>query len=309
MPVQSTRLRSTDSLTTPMPSKENSVGQTFVEIPAGSFQMGLSADRVVGSQCDAERPQHEVAITTPFLLCQHEVTVGQFRMFVDATGYQTEAERTGSGCNGLNLANGSVEQRADWTWRSPGFPQTDQHPVVGLSWDDANAFCKWLSTRESSVYRLPTEAEWEYACRAGTQTLFNTGDTSDSLIGYANFAEQALLREFGGASGASDHDDSYAFTAPVGSFLPNSFGLYDMHGNVGEWCSDWFDPHYYSASAQADPAGPNRSEYWRAVRGGSWYNTASSLRSSGRHDGVPTAASTTNGFRVVKEVTSPDKSL
>jgi len=279
----------------------NSAGQEFVKIPAGTFRMGIDGGREIGPQCYSERPAHSVTISQSFWLGRHEVTVGQFRQFVDATGYRTEAEQSGSGCNGLNLKTGAVEQRPEWTWRDTGFNQTDRHPVVCVSWADANAFCDWLSERESVRHRLPTEAEWEYACRAGSQTLLSTGDSLHSLEGHANCGDRSLLRVFSRARGVPPWDDGFSFTAPVGSFRPNAFGLFDMHGNVGEWCSDWFDPQYYDVSSRVDPTGPVTSSYWRAVRGGSWYNTPSSCRSSGRHDGVPTAASTTNGFRVVME--------
>jgi sulfatase modifying factor 1 len=279
----------------------NSIGVQFVEIPAGTFQMGIADGHEIGPQCYSERPRHLVTISRAFRLSRHEVTVGQFRRFVAETGYQTEAEQSGRGCNGLNLSNGAVERRPDWIWRSAGFDQTDQHPVVCVSWADAVAFCEWLSQHESARYRLPTEAEWEYACRAGTQTLLSTGDELQSLKGHANSGEQSLRNVFALAQGVPDWDDGYSFTAPVGLFHPNAFGLFDMHGNVGEWCSDWFDPQYYYMSDDVDPTGPPSSRYWRSVRGGSWYNTPSSCRSCGRHDGVPTAASTTNGFRIVME--------
>lgn len=280
----------------------NPPGMAMVFIPAGQFRMGSAEPERLGSYSRCEGPQHLVRITRSLRISQFEVTVGQFQKFVQAAGYVTDAELSKAGCNGLDLATGQVIRRPECIWKSPGFAQTAQHPVVCVSWNDASEFCRWLSVTTGEIYRLPTEAEWEYCCRAGTDTFLATGDALDSLKSAGNCGDQSLRAQCPSLDASAEWDDGFAFTAPAGSFRPNKFGLYDMHGNVGEWCHDWFDDDYYANSPMNDPRGPSTTQQWRVVRGGSWYNNPVSCRSSGRHDGVPTEASTTNGFRVVMEI-------
>jgi formylglycine-generating enzyme required for sulfatase activity len=282
----------------PFPRTVNRMGLAFRRLPAGEFTRGTDDGARVGEFAACEQPRHLVRLTKPFWMSECEVTRGQFQRFVVETGYRTEAERSGEGVNGLDVKTGAVVRRAEQTWLSPGFAQTDQHPVVAVSDDDAQQFCRWLSQQDGRTYRLPTEAEWEYACRAGTDTAFASGETFSPQLG--NVGDAALRAVFAQGSDLAAWSDQYPFTAPVGSFQPNRFGLFDMHGNVGEWCQDWFAP-YGAASPQVDPRGPNEPTAWRVVRGGSWYNSPEHCRSAGRHDGLPTAPSTTNGFRVVME--------
>ena len=135
-----------------------------------------------------------------------------------------------------------------YSWRNTGFEQTDEHPVVNVSWNDAVAFCKWLSKKEGKTYRLPTEAEWEYACRAGTTTRYYSGDDPETLAKVGNVADAALKAKFPDWKYTIKASDGYVFTAPVGKFKPNAFGLYDMHGNAWQWCADWYGEEYYCAS-------------------------------------------------------------
>ena len=280
----------------------NDMGLSLVHIRAGLFQMGSSEPEKFGDFSRCEGPRHSVRITRDFQISLHEVTVGQFRTFVDATGYSSDAEKSGLGCNGLDVSTGGVIRRPECVWSSPGFEQSERHPVVCLSWADAVAFCEWLSKKSGQVCRLPTEAEWEYCCRAGTDTLFENGNETESLRVVANCGDQSLRIACSSLTATADWDDGFAFTAPVGSFKANRFGLHDMHGNVGEWCLDWFEADYYSRSPETDPRGPETAQQWHVIRGGSWYNNPASCRSSGRHDGIPTEASTTNGFRIVIEI-------
>jgi formylglycine-generating enzyme required for sulfatase activity len=173
-----------------------------------------------------------------------EVTRGQFRAFVEATGYRTEGERPGSGGCGWDDAKGSIDFGPQYVWRNPGFPQNDDHPVVNVTWNDAVKFCEWLSLREGREFRLPTQKEWEYACRAGTTTRYWTGDSPESLLGAANVADQSAkdrlkdsIKSYISNWKPLSGRDGYAFTAPVGRFRENPFGLHDMHGNVWEWCA------------------------------------------------------------------------
>ena len=137
-----------------------------------------------------------------------------------------------------------------------GFAQSDNHPVLNVSWNDAMEFCRWLSREEGKTCRLPTEAEWEYACRAGTTTRYFHGNDSEGLEKMGNVADAAFVGQFPELEGVVRANDGYAYTSPVGSFLQNAFGLSDMHGNVWEWCADWYNPEYYSMSRQTIQGDP-----------------------------------------------------
>jgi len=175
------------------------------------------------------------------------VTMAQFRAFVEATGYRTDAESpTGQGPRHVGGHGWDAKHHRfggwfpQYTWRHTGWLLTDEHPASNISWNDALAFCKWLSLKSGKQVRLPTAAEWERAARAGTTTAYFTGDSPQSLDGFANVADKSLLRELadpGYANGGFPFDDGYPFTSPVGRFKPNPWGLYDMLGNVFEWCS------------------------------------------------------------------------
>jgi formylglycine-generating enzyme required for sulfatase activity len=243
-----------------------------------------------------EELQHEVEITRPFYLGKHEVTVGQFKAFVKDANYVTEAEKDGKG--GRAFDGKEFVQKPEFTWKNLHFVQTDEHPVVVVSWNDAVAFCAWLSKKEGKTYRLPTEAEWEYACRGGTKTRFSTGDKEDDLKAAGNVADAALKAKWADATWAVGWDDGFAFTAPVGKFKANAFGLYDMHGNVWEWCSDWYGEGYYGKSPGADPQGPADGKD-RVARGGAWSTQPKFCRCAYRDWHEPGYRSDCVGFRVV----------
>lgn len=270
----------------------NSIGMKLTLIPPGEFVMGSAqAERT------DDAPQHRVQLTRPFFLGMHEATVCQFRTFVETTGHKTDVERLGGNLF-LTGRLGNKEQ----SWRDPGFSQSDDHPVVLVSWSDAEAFCQWLSRKEGRVYRLPTEAEWEFSCRAGTTTRWTSGDDRRELRRAANLADQALKRAYPDyQTGTADWDDGYAVTAPVGTSVANALGVHDMHGNAWEWCRDWYDSKYYGASPFENPLGPSTGST-KAVRGGGWNcmpkMCSSSLRIGQRE---VTFSSDTCGFRVVCE--------
>ena len=282
----------------PLVTRRFSLGLKLVRIEPGTFTMGSPKDEE--GRYDDEGPQHEVEITQPFLMGAYPVTVGQFAAFVQDSGYRTDAEKDGKGGFGFNLTTAQWEQKAEYTWRHPGFTQGDDHPVVQVSWNDATAFCAWLSQKEGKVYELPTEAEWEYACRAGTKTRFWCGDTDASLEGKVNIADTSLKGKVDSEATKTwtfvPWDDGYAFTSPVGTFKPNPWGLYDMHGNVWQWCSDWYGP--YPEGYIKDTKG-KESGNRRVLRGGSWFFGPRGCRSAYRSGDVPAYRDYCFGFRVV----------
>lgn len=262
-------------------------------IPPGSFQMGstpaeLEALRsevtgLGGNDYDifialSSGPRHRVELSEPFYLGSHEVTVGQYRKFIGSTGYQPSAERAGTA-------------RFSWTKFVPS-TDADQHPVCGVSWKDAEAFCEWL-TRESGestslVFGLPTEAQWEYACRAGTESLWSFGNNPEAL------SEHAIT----GLKG-SPHP------APVGLRRPNPFGLFDMHGNVDEWCLDWHNRDFYGRSPLTDPLfnlPPTDTGSGRVARGGAWNADSWWSRSATRAYDYPESPTFSKGFRVALRI-------
>jgi formylglycine-generating enzyme required for sulfatase activity len=265
----------------------------LVLIPAGTFWMGSPASDKQAYDC--EKPQHRVTISRPFYLGKYPVTVEQFEAFVRDQNYKTEAEKDGKGGYGFNEATGQLEQKPEYTWRNPGFKQGKNHPVVNVSWNDAVAFCNWLSKKEGRTFRLPTEAEWEYACRANSSKLYVAGDDVEDLKGFANIADASAKRKFRGWATAR-FDDGYPFTSPVGSFRPNAFGLHDMIGNVWQWCQDGW--RTYDGRAVTDPVGPQPDDR-RVLRGGSWGYEPGFGRAAWRGGGVATTRSNNDGFRVL----------
>jgi formylglycine-generating enzyme len=290
----------------------NSLGMKLILIPHGRFQMGSPPEEK--GRYDGEGPQHEIEISKDFYLGKFAVTRDQFRKFVDDTGYKTEAEKDGKGGWGFDETKdgkGGMPQKTSYHWRQTGFEQTDDHPVVNVSWNDAQAYCAWLSRKEGKPYRLPAEAEWEYACRAGTTTRYYSGDEDGSLRLVANIADRSLAAKWDHTGlhnpefkkvliawlGEVSWNDGYPFTAPVGKFRPNAWGLYDMHGNVFQWCSDWSED--YRRGAKVDPQGPDHGTS-RAVRGGSWLDYPRYCRSAYRGALEPTDHWHAVGFRVVQ---------
>jgi formylglycine-generating enzyme len=311
------RARVPDPIRVPAPAGPetitNTVGMKLVTIPAGEFLMGSSKADDPDAE-DDEIPQHRVRISRPFYLGATEVTVGQFRRVAEATGFRTEAETDGKGGWGWNGTK--FEQAPRYTWLNPGFAQTDEHPVVNVSWNDAIAFCNKLSEMEGlkpyyqfgagaqsagDGYRLPTEAEWEYACRAGTTTRYQGGHDPETLAQVGNIADGTAKAQGGIFANWTTiaGRDGYVFTAPVGRFRANAFGLYDMHGNVWEWCWDWYKADYYKESAVADPSGPLGASY-RVDRGGSWGDDPRFARSSNRLWSTPVNRGSSLGFRLAR---------
>lgn len=338
----------------------NAIGMPIVKMPPGDFMMGAPDSEQVSDWKNIlafqpgndEKPQHKVTITKRFGMGMHPVTLGQFKKFIQATGYKTTAETNGVGAMGISLETGHVYPDRGFTWKTPwrtpgtNICQNDDHPVVCVSWDDANEFCKWLTKYDSGIagkpkkYRLPTEAEWEYCCRAGATSRYFFGNDEADLKLYANVADASLQRVWVmnspgiGMPPVGTHlppyaepwDDGWPFTAVVGKFQMNNWGLYDMVGNVGEWCSDWYSPTWYSQSPAVDPQGPAsgqpiditmvpglpatypKTKLLRVVRGGVWLDPAVAYRCSDRRTHVrhPVDAGADIGFRVVMEWNDQD---
>jgi formylglycine-generating enzyme required for sulfatase activity len=266
----------------------------MVVIPAGHFTMGstpaeTSRENLKDEWARWEHPQHEVQLRS-FALAKYDVTRGDYAQFVQATGH------SGAGCFVFNGQGFAKSDTADW--RSPGFDQTDRDPVVCVDHDDAEAYVRWYSSKMGHEYRLPTEAEWEYAARAGTTTARYWGDDAGNQCSYANGADQAAGRQFPKWTVASC-SDGYVFTSPVGTFQPNAWGLYDMLGNVWQWTQDCWNESYTGA--------PTDGSAWttgncgrRVVRGGSWYDNPADLRSANRGRNVTGGRSSPLGFRLAR---------
>jgi formylglycine-generating enzyme required for sulfatase activity/serine/threonine protein kinase len=270
----------------------NSFDMRLKLIKPGTFLMGSPKDEE--GRYDNEGPrQHEAEITQAFYMGVYPVTKGQFAAFAKAAPYTTEAETDGKGF-GYNASTKKLES-GKYSWRDPGFAQADDHPVVEVTWNDAKAFCEWLSKKEGKTYELPTEAEWEYACRAGTTTRFWCGDMDASLKGNANIADASLKEKYPFGRWAVAWNDDYPFTSPVGNFKANRWGLYDMHGNVWQWCADGYGP--YQEGYIKDPKGKDSGNS-RVLRGGSWYNLPCNCRSADRLIIDPANRGDGSGFRV-----------
>lgn len=265
----------------------NSLGMQLSWIPPGEFVMG-SPESDPDAKA-AEKPYHRVQIRQGFYLSVNEVTVGQFRAFVSETGYSTEAEKEGGYGWDRDQKKFIKDRRFHWgnlVLEKADFTQSDQHPVVNVSWEDATAFCQWLGRKDNQRYRLPTEAEWEYGCRAGTSSRYYFGDSPKQ--------EQA---NWGRNNGSP---------ATVGSYQPNGFGLFDMHGNVWEFCLDWHDDAYYRSSPVSDPPGPSDAGLagYHVRRGGDWLHSSKDSRSASRYvyNYRPQARyNVIIGFRVLRE--------
>jgi formylglycine-generating enzyme required for sulfatase activity len=273
----------------------------MVVVPTGSFLMG-SPDGENG-RSDAETPQHRITIVKGFAMAQSAITVGQFREFVKASGYQPDSVRLG-GASVYDARSGAMRDDSHATWQDDyaGHPATDDLPVVNVSWRDAKAYADWLSQRTGKTYRLPSEAEFEYALRAGTTTRYWWGD--DAPAEKVENITGGLDRSVNGrrwSHAFRGYRDGYWGPAPVMQFKPNPFGLYDMDGNVSEWVADCWHDNYIRAPADGS-AWINPGCGVRVIRGGSWGSSPEQVRSAFRQGGDADIRSGRVGFRVVREL-------
>jgi len=275
--------------------KDPYLGMEFVWVEGGCYEMGCGSWT---DSCDSdEKPVHTVCVDG-FWMGKYEVTVGQWKRFVRETGYKSDAEKEGWSW----FWNGKWKKKKGINWKNPGFSQGKSHPVIHVSWNDAKAFAKWLSRKTGCTFRLPTEAEWEYACRSGGKKVKYAWGNGDPYINgqkAANIADESAKRKFSDWTIWNGYDDGYVYTSPVGSFAPNSLGLYDMTGNVWEWCEDWYDKNYYSRSPRNNPQGPSSGKY-RVLRGGSWCSGPRFIRCALRLRCRPDFRYYDGGFRLVR---------
>ena len=254
--------------------KEPFQGPKMVKIERGSFYMGNESGKI-----------HRVNIDYNFEIGKYEVSVEEFREFINDTNYKTDAKK-GDGCYIDKSGNGDWGYKNDTNWENPYFQQSKNEPVVCVSWNDAKAYTRWLSKKTDKNYRLPTEAEWEFVARAGTESKWSFGNSKKYLLDYANIADNSTE-----ISWRENWTDGYKYTSPIGSFKANPWGVYDMYGNVWEWCEDWYLENYYSPKKDVDR---------KVFRGGSWHNDSEYTHSSNRHKGYPTGRDYNSGFRVVR---------
>jgi len=263
----------------------------MLTIRSGSFDMGSPGSEA--GRAKDEGPVHRVKVAT-FALGKTEITRGQFAAFVKKTHYST-----GDKC--WTLKDGNYEERSG-NWRELGYPQDDKHPVACINWNDAKAYAKWLSRKTGKKYRLPTEAEWEYAARGNTGTARYWGSNPDEACGYANGADKTAQAQIHGATSWSVHNctDGFAYTARVGSFKANAYGLNDMLGNVWEWTEDDYHDSYNGAPTDGSAWQGNGAK--RVLRGGSWNDAPRNVRAAIRYSSKPALRFNSFGFRVAKSL-------
>lgn len=300
MPTQSDAARQGAAAGMPKSQTAPKAGKRFrdcpdcpemVVIPAGSFDMG-SPDTEEGRD-DDEGPVRTVRVAA-FALSRTEITRGQFAAFVKQTGYDA-----GDTC--WTFEEGKCRER-EGDWRKPGFRQDDHHPVACISWNDAQAYAKWLSRKTGRQYRLPTEAEWEYAARGKTVSSRYWGDGPDQACEYANVADKTAKAQIPGTLSWVAHDctDRFAYTAPAGRFKANAFGLTDMLGNVWEWTEDVYHDSYEDAPADGSAWKGEGSK--RALRGGSWNSDPQNVRAAIRFSNKSGLRFSIFGFRLARKL-------
>lgn len=269
----------------------------MIFVKGGCYEMGdpLPQKHALDGDPD-EKPLHFICLDD-FYIGKHEVTISEFREFVNDTGYLTDPEREEFGCFSFNPSTGWVLRHM--SWKNHIFSQGNDHPVVCVSWNDATEYAKWLSKKTGKRYRLPTEAEWEYAAKSrgkGYRYAWGTGEPA------GNIGDETLKKNFPNWPWPvwEGYDDGYVYTAPVGSFKPNEIGIHDMGGNVWEWVDDWYNGDFYKTSPRDNPRAP-KTDFTKIRRGGSWSDDTRHVRIVNRSRNVPMVGRFDLGFRLVME--------
>lgn len=279
----------------PRPAPEANLDDEMVYVEAGEFEMGSPHEEEERGQ---NEQLHRVRITRPFCVTVCPVTVRQFGEFARATGHQTEAECSGAGGYvwRQDQDGGKYVPTTRVNWRKPGFWQNPKHPVVLVSWNDCLAYCEWLSEREGEEYRLLTEAQWEYVCRgeARRYQIFGTGNGKSLSSAQANFDGRSPY-------GLHLAGSFLGQTCEVGEYGVTGWGVKNMHGNVWEWCHDFFADDYFTDSPVDDPEGPAKGDT-RVYRGGGWESPGALCRAACRHHARPSDRFNTVGFRVMRVI-------
>ena len=276
----------------------------MVVIPPGKFLIGSPAEEA-GRQPD-EGPQTEINFIRPFAVGRYEVTRAQYRAFLASTGHKVSG-----GCITDRRKPGTWASDEETSFDDPGYEQAEYHPAACLSWNDANAYVTWLNSKTDGGYRLLSESEWEYVARAGSTAAYPWGASINDGCKFANGYDEAILARKGNlyASEAVAYagcSDGFVNTAPVGSFKPNAFGVYDMIGNMGEWIADCATATYAGMKNDGTSQGGDCAK--RMVRGGSWGTQPRQLRSAERMRYSPTDIDDSIGIRVAKTLTAAPRS-
>lgn len=278
----------------------NGQGPVMVVIPAGSFSMGSPESE--DGRISNESPVHRVSFGRGYALGQTEITVAQFRRFVELTGYRTDAERNGDTMIYDEESGRLTRARATWRENYSAQRAEDNEPVIHVSWNDASNYAQWLSEMTGRRYRLPTEAEFEYASRAGSQTVYWWGDGQPDSVLENLTGDRDISRSRRRWNDAfEDYEDGYWGPSPVASFQANPFGLYDINGNVKEWVQDCWHDTYVRAPTDGS-AWVNQGCASRVVRGADWTSTPNMARSAFRITAGPDTRGARVGFRIARDL-------
>lgn len=265
----------------PITEYTNSLSQHFVRIKKGEFKMGTPENEF---RRDPDENIHKVLISKDFFIMTKEVTKGEWKKFIEDTNYKTESENNGGALVWIGY---KWDKSWKYSWKNPGFEQNDNEPVTCVTYNDALNYCKWLSKKEGLNYSLPTEAQWEYSCRAGSESAFAFGDCL--LDTQANFAANSKR-------GNCPEGKYRNKTIDTGKLSANKWGLFDVHGNVLEWCEDFYG--IYDESKIVDPKGPENGET-KVVRGCGWETDINNCRAGNRFSENMNSAKNNLGFRLV----------
>lgn len=268
-------------------------GSEMIFVKGGTYSMGWSHSHDI-NVFQSENPAHAVTLDD-FFISSKEITNSQFCVFLNEVGNQEENGQEYINTDfGFDDIKCQIEQKGDQFVVQPGF---ENHPVICVSWYGANAYCRWMAEKTGKKYRLPTEAEWEYAARDGGKDIrYAWGNDFPKGKKGGNIADAANKKRYPDyVMATAEYDDGYIYTSPVAQFEPSGLGLYDMTGNVAEWCSDWKDNYTYSAAT--NPMGPESGDD-KVKRGGDWNTGLSTISLFQRSGNRPGATSVMTGFRI-----------